>query len=127
MSTQDELLLARLRELSLVDLDALVAGASGAHYAELLAAYAEDLGDALSAARARARELLDTVAGGPDPLGLLDASFEIRTRQAGREAAERMAVRLAGRALACRSLARIDDLIVQLLPRVLEVDRRRAS
>ncbi len=127
MSTTDESLLTRLRDLSLVDIDTLLAGSSGPRYAELLCSYAEDMCDALLAARQRARELLEVAAGGPDPLNLLDAPYHKRARDGGREAAERVAARLNARAEACRALARIDDLTADLFPRLLEADRRRAS
>lgn len=126
-ATADEALLTRLRDLSLVDLDALLAGASGERYAELLATYADDLCDALGHARSRCRELLAGFTRGPDPLALLDAPYETRARDGGRAAADRVAERLAARAQACRALARIDDLAGQLFPRLVEADRRRAS
>lgn len=127
MDSPDEPLLSRLRDLSLVDLDALLAGASGDHYAELLNTYAEDLGTALRAARERVHELMAVALGGPDPLILLDVGHDVRARDGGREAAERVSRRLAARAEACRALARIDDLAAHLFPRLLEADRRRAS
>lgn len=125
--TSDEALLTRLRDLSLVDLDVLLSGASGERYAELLVSHAEQLSEVLLAARARTRELLQTATQGADPLNLLDASFETRARNGGREAAQRVSQRLAARAEACRALARIDDLVTHLLPHLLEADRRRAS
>ena len=125
--SQDEALLTRLRDLSLVDLDVLLAGASGDRYAELLVTHAEQLSDALQAARERTRELLHIASKGADPLNLLDASYQTRARDGGREAGERVAQRLAARADACRALARIDDLITHLFPHLLEADRRRAS
>ncbi|MCG8421892.1 MAG: hypothetical protein MJE77_28560 [Proteobacteria bacterium] len=123
----DEVLLTRLRDLSLVDLDALLAGTAGTQYAELLTSYADDLCDALRTARERARDLIETAVRGPDPMGLLDAPYQTRARNGGREAAQRVAERLAARASACRSLARIDDLASQLYPRLVEADRRLAS
>jgi len=123
--TDDEALLTRLRDLALVDLDALLVGASGDHYARLLIAHGEDLEDALRAARIRAAELQKVVAG--DPLVLLDAPVSARARDGGRDAAERAARRLAQRASAARALARLDDLTANLFPRLLEADRRRAS
>lgn len=122
----DDALLMRLRDLALVDLDALLAGAEGEAYAQLLVTHAEDLEDALRAARARAVELQKTIAGA-DPLALLDAGFAVRARDGGREAAERTGRRLAARVAACRALARIDDLAAGLYPRLVEADRRRAS
>ena len=122
----DDALLMRLRDLALVDLDALLSGAEGEAYADLLVTHAEDLEDALRAARARAVEL-HKIIGGADPLQLLDAGYTVRSRDGGREAAERTARRLAARAAACRSLARLDDLASGLYPRLVEADRRRAS
>lgn len=123
----DELLLTRLRDLSLVDVDALLVGSSGEHHARLLGAYADDLSDALRAARERCRELLQIIAAGPDPLHLVDASHQARARDGAREAGERVARRLATRAQACRALARLDDVTAQLFPLLLEADRRQAS
>jgi len=115
-----------MRDLSLVDIDALLAGTEGAQYARLLVAYADDLEDALRAARDRMAELVRTVAGA-DPLVLLDAPFQARARDGGRDAADRSSRRLVGRSHAARALARIDDLAAGLVPRLLEADRRRAS
>jgi len=121
----DEPLLTRLRDLALVDLDALLLGAEGEHYQRLLTSYGEDLEDALRTARARAAELQKLVAA--DPLTLLDAPYTTRARDGGRDAADRAARRLTQRAQAARALARIDDLTCGLFARLLEADRRRAS
>ncbi|MCE9579484.1 MAG: hypothetical protein K8W52_40555 [Deltaproteobacteria bacterium] len=125
LTAEDEALLTRLRDLSLVDLDALLGGTSGEQYANLLVTYADDLEDALKTARARQLELGKAVAG--DPLTLLDAPYTTRARDGGREGAERVTRRLIGRAASARALARIDDLAAALFPRLLEADRRRAS
>ena len=125
LTAEDEALLTRLRDLSLVDLDALLGGTSGEQYANLLVTYADDLEDALKAARARQLDLGKAVAG--DPLTLLDAPFSTRARDGGRDDAERVTRKLAGRAASARALARIDDLAAALFPRLLEADRRRAS
>jgi hypothetical protein len=124
--SDDEPLLTRLRDLSLVDLDTLLEGASGADYARLLTSHAEDLEDALRQARTRTQELVKTIAG-PDPLLVVDAPTSTRARDGSREAGERMESRLAARAHACRALARVDDLVGKLAPRLLEADRRRAG
>jgi hypothetical protein len=121
----DDALLTRLRDLALVDLDALLTGVGGDHYARLRVTHAEDLEDALREARRRGSELQRLVAG--DPLTLLDGSYAVRARDGGRDAAERAAKRLAVRAQAARALARLDDLTANLFPRLLEADRRRAS
>lgn len=125
-SHEDDALIMRLRDLALVDLDALLSGAEGDAYAQLLVTHAEDLEDALRTARARAAELTKLIMG-VDPLVLLDSGFAVRARDGGREAAERTARRLASRAAACRALARLDDLAAGLYPRLVEADRRRAS
>jgi hypothetical protein len=123
---EDDALIMRLRDLALVDLDALLSGTDGEAYAQLLVTHAEDLEDALRTARARAAELTKIIVG-VDPLVLLDSGFAVRARDGGREAAERTARRLAARAAACRALARLDDLAAGLYPRLVEADRRRAS
>jgi hypothetical protein len=121
----DEDLISRLRQLSLVELDALLSGASGTGQRSLLDSYAEDLHDALAAARARMQALLAVAAQGPDPLALLDAAPAVRAREGAIDAARRASERMAARADACRSLARLDDATALLLPRLLEADRRR--
>jgi hypothetical protein len=125
-SHEDDALIMRLRDLALVDLDALLSGSEGDAYAQLLVTHAEDLEDALRTARARAAELTKIIVGA-DPLVLLDSGFAVRARDGGREAADRTARRLAARAAACRALARLDDLAAGLYPRLVEADRRRAS
>ncbi len=122
----DDALLMRLRDLALVDLDALLSGAEGTAYEQLLISHAEDLEDALRTARARAVELSKLIVSA-DPLVLLDAGHGVRARDGGREAADRTGRRLGARAAACRSLARLDDLSAGLYPRLVEADRRRAS
>ena len=121
----DEQLVARLRDLSLVDLDVLLSGAPPEQAALLLDAHAEDLADALRAARARMQAHVREVAAGPDPIGLLDADARRRTHENARAAGERSALRLLARARAGRALARLDELVAQILPRLLEADRRR--
>lgn len=126
LTAEDELLLTRLRDLSLVDVDTLLAGTTGAGYEQLLVTYALDLEDALRSARTRQLDLVKVVAGA-DPVALVDAPFTTRAKDGGREAAERATKRLATRAACARALARIDDLVGALVPRLLEADRRRAS
>ena len=122
----DESLLTRLRDLALVDLDVLLDGVSGDDYARLLTSHGEDLEDALRQARTRAQALVAAIAG-PDPLLLVDAPAAARARDGGRESGERVARRLLDRAMACRALARFDDLAGKLVPRLLEADRRGAG
>jgi hypothetical protein len=123
----DERLLGRLRQLSLIELDSLLGGAGGPRYAELLAAHADDLIDALGQARRRMAELGRELASGPDPLAVLEASPALRARGGGAEGSARLAARLAERAAACRDLARLDDAAALLLPRLFEIERRRGA
>jgi len=122
----DDLLLGRLCQLSLIDLDALTFGAAADQRGELVAAYADDLADALVRARQRMGELVKSIASGPDPLQLASAPAEVRARGGAGEAASRLASRLAERAEASRQLARLDDACALLLPRLVDVDKRRA-
>jgi hypothetical protein len=119
-------LAARLRDLALVELDALLAGA-GDRREVLLETYADDLADGLRAARACAAALAKSALGGPDPLALLDVAPSVRARGGGREVGRRVTDRLAARARAARQLALLDDLCADLVPRLLETDRRRGD
>jgi hypothetical protein len=121
----DDLLLGRLRQLGLIDLEALTFGVSGDQRGELVAAHADDLADALGRARERMAELVTSIASGPDPLQLASAPAEVRARGGAGEAASRLAARLGERAEACRQLARLDEACALLLPRLVDVDRKR--
>lgn len=120
----DETLSTRLRDLALVDLDALVAGAGDA--TALVSAFADDVGDALAEARRRITALRATL-GGPDPLAVLDATPRQRASDAGAAGAERVRGRLGGQADAARALARLADLAAALVPKLFEADRRRGT
>ena len=117
-----EPVLTRLRDLGLVDVDALLAGVGGDDYRTLLVAFRDDLVDALRVARERRGELAKHVSG--DPLQLLDATPATRARDGGREIAARAAAQLQRRAAACRAMARLDDLVARVYPRLFEADRR---
>ena len=116
----DEALASRLRDLALVELDALTAGGSGT----LVAGYADDVADALHEARARIASLRG-VLGGADPLALVDLPPRQRASAAGIAGVERARVRLGAQADAARALARLADLAAALAPRLFEADRRR--
>jgi hypothetical protein len=89
-------------------------------------AHADELEHALAAARARTGELVRLLATG-DPLVVLDAGAATRAKDGGRDGAERVARRLAARATAARALARLDDVVAAVYPRLVEADRRRAG
>jgi len=120
-----EPLLTRLRDLGLVDVDALLSGVAGDEYRLLLLAHRDDLLDALRVARDKSRELTQHMTA--DPLQLLDSAPATRARDGGREVAARGAAQLQRRAAACRALARLDDLVARVYPRLFEADRRIGS
>lgn len=119
-SDADEALSTRLRDLSLVELDALIAGDRGS----LIAAYADDVADALREARARIAALRAQL-GGADPLQVVDATVRQRASDAGAAGGDRVRARLVGQADAARALARLAELAAALVPRLFEADRRR--
>jgi hypothetical protein len=119
----DEALSLRLRDLSLVDLDALIAGA-GERGPELVTAFVDDVGDALREARSRIAALR-TALGGADPLNVLDATARQRASDAGAAGVERVRSRLHNQADAARALARLADLAAALAPKLFEAERRR--
>lgn len=120
----DEALSARLRDLAIVDLDALTVGLDGARGQELVAAYADDCADALREARTRLTVLRKELAG-PDPLAVLDVSARQRGSDAGHAGASRVHDRLRGQAEAARTFARLADLSAALVGKLFEADRRR--
>ena len=119
-SDADEALSTRLRDLALVDLDALVIGGRG----DLLGVFADDVADALREARARIAALRAGL-GGPDPLNVLDLGVRQRASDAAAAGAERVREKLVTQAEAARSLARLADLAAALVAKLFEADRRR--
>ncbi|MGE0550088.1 MAG: hypothetical protein AB7O24_23030 [Kofleriaceae bacterium] len=119
---RDEALAARLRDLSLVDLDALTAGSADPR--ALVSAFADDVADALHAARNRMAEYRAAL-GGTDPLIVVDTTARQRGSEAGGSAGARTQGRLRAQAEAARSLARLSELASGLAPKLFEADRRR--
>lgn len=120
-SDVDEALSARLRDLALVEIDALIAGDRGG---ELIAAFAGDIADALREARTRIAALRAQL-GGADPLSVLDTAPHQRASDAAAAGVDRIRARLAAQADAARALARLADLAANLVPKLFEADRRR--
>ncbi len=116
----DEALSTRLRDLALVDLDALVIGGR----ADLISTFADDVADALREARTRITALR-ALLGGADPLNILDVAVRLRASDAGATGAVRVREKLVTQADAARSLARLADLAGALVPKLFEADRRR--
>jgi hypothetical protein len=119
-SDVDEALSMRLRDLSLVELDALILGGHG----DLVGAFADDVADALREARGRIATLRAQL-GGADPLNVLDTTARQRGSDAGTAGAARVRERLAAQAEAGRALARLAELAAALVPKLFEADRRR--
>jgi len=117
----DEALSTRLRDLALVEIDALILGDRAQ---ELVAAFADDVADALREARTRIAALRGQL-GGADPLSVLDVPTRQRASDAGAAGVERIRARLAAQADASRALARLTDLAAGLIPKLFEADRRR--
>ena len=117
----DEALSTRLRDLALVEIDALIAGERSR---ELVAAFADDVADALREARTRIAALRSQL-GGADPLAVLDAAVHQRASDAGAAGVDRIRARLAAQAEAARAMARLCDLSAGLTPKLFEADRRR--
>lgn len=120
----DEVLCTRLRDLSLVELDALTAGLNGGDAQVVVIAFADDVADALREARTRIAALRQAL-GGPDPLNVLDLQARQRASDAGQAGAERVRDRLAAQAEAARALSRLADLAGALVGKLFEADRRR--
>lgn len=120
----DEALSTRLRDLALVDLDALTVGLEGPQAQELVAAYADDCADALREARTRLAALRKELAG-PDPLNVLDVTPRQRASDAGHAGAARVHDRLRSQAEAARAYVRLADLSAGLIGKLFEADRRR--
>ena len=122
----DEALSTRLRDLALVELDALTVGLDGDRGAQLTAAYADDVDDALREARTRVAALRASL-GGPDPLNVLELPARQRASDTAHAGAVRVREKLASQAEAARALARLADLAAALVPRLFEADRRRTQ
>jgi uncharacterized protein with beta-barrel porin domain len=117
----DEALSTRLRDLALVEIDTLI---QGDRAQELVAAFADDVADALREARTRIATLRAQL-GGADPLAVLDAATHQRASDAGAAGVDRIRARLATQADAARALARLADLAAGLIAKLFEADRRR--
>jgi hypothetical protein len=115
----DEALSMRLRDLALVDLDALTSGKQA-----LIATFADDVAHALGEARARIAALRAQL-GGPEPLNVLDLTSRQRASDTAAAGAARGSDRLTAQAEVARALARLSDLAASLIPKLFEADRRR--
>ena len=120
----DEALSTRLRDLSLVEIDALTAGLGSGDAQVVITTFADDIHDALRQTRARIAALRQAL-GGADPLNVLDLQARQRASDAGHAGAERVRERLVAQAEAARALSRLADLTASLIGKLFEADRRR--
>lgn len=118
-------MLERLRDLALVDVDALLAGTSGDARNALLAAHVADLEDALAKAGAAMDEMMASLARGAEPLGWIEWPPERRAGDDGEQAARRSAETLGQRGIVCRELAVLAEMSAAVMPRLVAADRRR--
>lgn len=113
-------LMERLGDLALVEIDVLCGGVADGDVKTLVAAFVADMESALGEARAMLREWHRELGAGADPLAVLDVPAERRGGEGLSEASARLAVRAAAR----RELARLEEAVRQVLPRLAEADRR---
>ena len=120
----DDQLLARLRDLVLVDIDALLAGVDAAEQAALVVAYAADLHEALRRAQDRFESLVAGT-GGRRAFAVVELSPAQRGEERAAELAARSQAGLATRAVELRMAACMAEPCGQLLPRLIDAERRR--
>lgn len=115
-------LLVRLRQLSLIRVDAVLAGAPPPERAALAEALAGDLEDALGQAHALAAEMVAELGRGPGPLATALARSSAR-RGAAPEVRERWRARLDRHARTARDLGRLWSAAAAVLPVLEDADR----
>ncbi|MBT8496172.1 MAG: hypothetical protein KJO07_24215 [Deltaproteobacteria bacterium] len=117
-------LLARLRDLSLVDVDALLTGCDDDERPEVLASHVADLEDALAQVRAEMEAMHAALGTGGDPLAWVDWPDGKRSSDDGQVACARGAELLRNRAQQCRELAILAEAAASVVPRLLAAERR---
>ena len=115
-----EPLLARLRQLSLVRVDAVLAGTTGDERQALAAALVSDVEDALGEAHRRAQALVADLARGPGPLA---TPLTPARHRADPETRAAWRARLALQAGQARDLQRLYAAAAAVLPVLEEASR----
>lgn len=123
-SDSDEALAARLRDLALVELDALISSGSSNDAQILVAEFSDDLADALQQAKSRIAALRQALVGS-DPLRIVDVPWQQRASEAAHAGIERTRDQLLQQAEAGRALAKLSELASGLIAKLAEADRRR--
>lgn len=120
----DEALAMRLRDLALVELDALSSGVAASEVQALIAEFADDVADALQQTRQRIAALRQSLTGS-DPLQIVELPPRQRASEAAQAGVDRIRTRLLQQADACRSLAKLSELACGVVAKLAEADRRR--
>jgi len=120
----DEALAMRLRDLALVDIDALTSIASSSDAQALVAEFADDVAEALRQAKLRIVELRQGLLGA-EPLQMVELPPRQRASEAAQAGIDRIRTRLVQQADAARALAKISELAAGLVAKLAEADRRR--
>jgi hypothetical protein len=115
-------LLARLRQLSLIRLEAVVEGVAVTERAALTEALADDLEHALGEVHEHAASLLAALGRGPGPLAAVRTPAR---RSADPSTRERWRAQLAARARLARDLHRLWAAASAVLPVLEDADRSR--
>ena len=123
LASEDEWLIARVRDLAIVDFTVLQHGLDSDAAREMLIGFTDDALQALLAAQARSIALRATMAKLDVGAALLGNS-RARKSGDGRGAGERIADALRERASLARAAARFDEVCAGLWPRLLAAERQ---
>ncbi|MBP9087732.1 MAG: hypothetical protein KBG15_16535 [Kofleriaceae bacterium] len=123
LAAEDEWLIARVRDLAIVDFSVLQHGLDSNLARDMLMGFADDALQALLAAQARSVALRATMAKLDVGAGLL-GNPRARKSGDGRVAGERIADALKERASLARAAARFDEVCAGLWPRLLAAERQ---
>ncbi len=120
---EDEWLIARVRDLTIVDFEVLQHGLDSTTAREILVGFADDALQALLSAQARSVALRATMTKLDVGVALL-GNPRARKSGDGRAAGERIADALRERASLARAAARFDEVCAGLWPRLLAAERQ---
>lgn len=120
----DDELASRLRDLALVEIDALTAGLAATDAQVIVAEFADDVAEALREARTRIASLRQVLSGS-DPLKVLDLPVRQRASDVAQSGAAQVRNQLGEHAEAARALAKLAALTSGLIGKLFEADRRR--
>lgn len=119
----DGTLVERLRDLALVEVDALLAGVPEDERSALLAAHVADLEDALTRARDGMNQAMTNLAR--EQMAWISWPGAKRAGDDGAEAARQSAESLVERARLAREAAALAEAAARVVPRLVAADRRQ--